>query len=140
MVQLQNRLPSPYPCSNGQGLRVTPGVGRAAAVWALAQAQSAEKMRLAFLRSRGVLLQKLHDVGTVFIAADVAFVDELHYAGQHICGAAAEVNKAGTARTPLLLAIVQNLQYEKRALEKTSEHSAGTKKGQSKMLHNYNKV
>lgn len=58
----------------------TPGVSFGAAC-ALVKIQLAEEMCLALLGRGRVFYQKFHNVGVVLIAADVAFVDDVHDTG-----------------------------------------------------------
>lgn len=69
--------------SRDQGLRVisTPGVGVAAACGAFFQVHLKGELRLALAGCGRVLHQELHDVWAFLVAAEVAFVDDVHDAG-----------------------------------------------------------
>lgn len=86
----------------------TPGVSFGAAR-GLVQVQLAEEVGLALLGSGRVFNQKFHNVGVVLIASNVALVDDVHDAGQHIGGAAAKTHSAGRAASSLLL--LTSVQY-----------------------------
>ena len=91
-------------------VEVTPDVGQAVGGSILPAVGAAEgELGLAFLRRGRVLGDELYDVRVVLVAADAAFADDVHDAGEHVAGAAAE---AAGARRPgrfLLLTRVQNL-------------------------------
>ena len=50
----------------------------------------------------------------VLVAPDAAFADDVHDAGQHVAGAAAETPGTRRARRLLLLTRVQNLEGDRR--------------------------
>ncbi len=100
--------------SRDQGLRVisTPGVGFAAvaaACGAFFHIHLKGELRLALAGCGRVLHQELHDVWAFLVAAEVAFVNDVHDAGQHVCSAAAETNRGGSPSRLLLLTPVQHL-------------------------------
>lgn len=70
------------------------------------------ELGLAFLRRGRVLRNKLHDVRVLFVAADAAFADDMHDAGEHVSGAAAEPPAARRLRRFLLLTRVQHLKKD----------------------------
>lgn len=72
--------------------KVTPAVGR---IFPDLSATEGE-LGLAFLRRGRVLRQKLHNVRVVLVAANAAFVYDVHDAGEHVTRAAAD--SAGTWR------------------------------------------
>lgn len=74
------------------------------------------ELGLAFLRRGRVLWQELHDVRVLLVASDAAFADDVHDAGQHVAGAAAESSCARRARHFLLLTRVQDLEGADRKL------------------------
>lgn len=89
--------------SRDQRLRVisTPGVGfapatAAAACGAFLSIHLEGELSLALSGSGRVLHQELHDVWAFVIAAQVAFVNDMHDAGEHICSAAAEANRGAS--------------------------------------------
>lgn len=61
------------------------------------------ELGVAFLWSRRVLGEELHDVRVVLIAADAASADDVHDAGQDVASTAAEAPGAWGARCFLLL-------------------------------------
>lgn len=86
------------------------GGGAAAADVGLAEGE----LGLALLRRGRVLGQELHDVQVLLVAADAAFADDVHDAGQHVARAAAEAAAAGRTGRLLLLARVQDLRETER--------------------------
>lgn len=113
--------------SRVQGLRVisTPGVGiaAAAACGAFFPVDLKGELRLALSRCGRVLHQELHDVWAFLVASKVAFVEDMHDAGQHVSRAAAEANRGASAIRLLLLTPVQHLQQHKGHAKSTLSSS-----------------
>lgn len=71
----------------------TPGVCLvAAAGGVLLHVYLKGELRLALAGCGGVLQQELYDVWTLFVSAEVAFVDHVHDAGEHVSRAAAKAD------------------------------------------------
>lgn len=89
---------------------VTPDVGPAVCGGVLPDFGPAEgELGLSFLRCGRVLGEELHDVWVVLVAADAAFADDVHDAGEHVARAAAETTGAWRPRRFLFLTRVQDL-------------------------------
>lgn len=101
---------------------VTPDVGLAVGAVLPELGPAEGELGLAFLRRGRVLGQELHDVRVVFVAADAAFADDVHDAGQHVAGAAAEATCARRARRFLFLTRVQNLEGTEENRDVRQQH------------------
>lgn len=88
---------------------LTPDVGHAVCGVLPDLGPAEGELGLAFLRRGRVLRQELHDVRVVLVASHAAFADDVHDAGQHVAGAAAEAPRARRAGRFLFLARVQDL-------------------------------
>lgn len=110
--------------SRDQGLRVisTPGVDFAAAGGAFFHVHLKGELCLALAGCGRVLHQELHDVWAFLVAAEVASVDDVHDAGQHVCSAAAEANRGVSPTRLLLLTPVQHLQRHRKHAKSTKTH------------------
>lgn len=89
---------------------LTPDVGHAVRGVLPAVGPAEGELGLAFLRRGRVLRQELHDVRVLLVASDAAFADDVHDAGEHVAGAAAETPGAGRAGGFPFLTRVQYLE------------------------------
>lgn len=80
----------------GSEVRVTPDVSQAISSGGILPGVGAAEgeLGLAFLWCGRVFGNKLHDMWVVLIAADAAFADDVHDAGEHVSSAAAEPSAA----------------------------------------------
>lgn len=72
------------------------------------------ELGLAFLWRGRVLGEELHNVRVVLVAADAAFADDVHDAGEHVARAAAETASSWRPRRFLFLTRVQDLKVTDR--------------------------
>lgn len=89
----------------GSEVRVTPDVSQTIGGGGVLPGIGAAEgeLGLAFLRRGRVVGNELHDMWVVLVAADAAFAENVHDAGEHVSGAAAEPTAPWRLRRFLLL-------------------------------------